>query len=491
MTVSKAVEAEIRRLHFAEHWPVGTIATQLGVHEEVVRRVLKLLTPRPSTQPRAQLIDSYAPFIDETLEQYPRLRATRLYDMVKSRGYTGSVKTLRRHVRNVRPAPKREAFLRIETLAGEQAQVDWAYVGKFPVLSHDRALWLFVITLPYSRAMWAEFVLDLSVYSLLRSMVRAGEYFGGHCRQWLFDNAKTVVVERSGDAVRFHPLLLELGSACHVQLRVCAVRKPNQKGSVERSIRYLRDRFLAARRIISIEQGNQDLLDFFADVANVRPHPIQHSKTVLECFEEEKRVLLPLPEPAPVTNQVTLIVVDKTASVRFNHNLYSVPPSYVGDTLTLVADDYKVKLLHGDTVVAEHERSWAKRQRIEKREHREEILAQKRRAKPARGQEYLRSALPKIDDLFMQWVEDGRNVGAMTSRTLKLLDLYGDVMLSAAVAEAASRGISDIGALTQLCEQQRLQARQPIPIDIELGDHVPDRDVIPHNLEKYDDDDED
>lgn len=490
MTVSKAVEAEIRRLHFAEHWPVGTIATQLGLHDEVVRRVLMLLEARSPVAPRARLVDPYVEFIDETLENYPRLRATRIFDMVKSRGYAGSVKTLRRHVQEVRPTPKREAFVRIETLAGEQAQVDWAYVGKFPVLSHDRALWLFVMTLPHSRGMWAEFVLDLSVYSLLRSLVRAGEYFGGHCRQWLFDNAKTVVIERSGGAVRFHPLLLELGGACHVQLRVCAVRKPNQKGGVERSIRYLRDRFLAARRIISIEQGNQELLGFFDDVALMRPHPSRHGKTVLECFEEERQVFLPLPEPAPVTDQVIGVAVDKTASVRFDCNVYSVPPSHVGETLTLVANDRNVKLLQGEAVVAEHERSWAKRQRIEKPEHREAILAKKRLAKPARGRDHLRSAIPGIGELFERWVEDGRNVGAMTSRTLKLLDLYGDVMLSSAVAEALTRGISDIGALAQLCEQQRLKERLPVPIDISLGDHIPDRDVIPHNLEKYDGDDE-
>ncbi len=230
MTVSLETEVEIRRLHFAEHWPVGTIASQLGVHVDVVKRVLGLLTPKAPPPPRACAVDPYVDFISGTLTAYPKLRATRIYDMVKARGYTGSVRTLRKHVRTVRPVPTREAFVRIEPLVGEQSQIDWAYVGKFPVLSHERALWLFVMVLPYSRGMWAEFVFDLSVHSLLRSLSRAGEYFGGHCRQWLFDNAKTVVVERSGDAVRFHPLLLELGGACHVQLRVCAPRKPNQKG---------------------------------------------------------------------------------------------------------------------------------------------------------------------------------------------------------------------------------------------------------------------
>jgi hypothetical protein len=336
--------------------------------------------------------------------------------------------------------------------------------------------------------MWAEFVFDISVHSLLRSLARAGEYFGGHCRQWLFDNPKIVVLERSGDAVRFHPLLLELASAYHVQLRVCAVRKPNQKGGVERSIRFLRERFLAARRIISIDQGNRDLLTFFDEIAHPRPHPTKPGKTVAQCLHEERATLLPLPDPRPTTELVTSANVDKTAVVHFDANVYSVPAEYAEETLTLVADDHNVRLLCGDDEVAQHSRSWGKRQRIEDPEHREKLLEQKRGAQPARGRERLRVAVPAIDDLFAAWVDAGRNVGSMTARTMRLLDLYGDAMVRNAVTEALQRGVCDPGALAQLCEQQRHKERAPIPIEVSLGDHVPDCDVIPHDLEKYDGD---
>jgi len=235
------VEVEIRRLHYAEHWPVGTIAKQLSVHEDVVRRVLGVDERRPPARPRPKLVDQYAGFIAQTLERYPALRATRLYDMLRPRGYTGSVRTLREHVAAVRPRRASEAFLRVDMLIGEQAQVDWAHVGRLPVPGGERALWLFVMVLAWSRAMWAEFVFDLSVHSLLRSLSRAAIFFGGCTRQWLFDNPKTVVLERHGEAIRFHPLLLELSGHYCVSLRLCAVRKANQKGRVERAIRYLRE----------------------------------------------------------------------------------------------------------------------------------------------------------------------------------------------------------------------------------------------------------
>ena len=224
MTVELAVEAEIRRLHYAEHWPVGTIASQLGVHPDVVRRVLGLLEPHRPSLPRPRLVDPFTAFIDETLAKYPRLRATRLHDMVRARGYMGSVRTLREHVAQVRPAPRREAFLRLEPLIGEQAQIDWAHVAKVPVAGGVRSLWLFVMVLSWSRAMWAEFVFDTTVHSLLRSLVRAASSFQGVTRQWLFDHPKIIVLERHGEAVRFHPLLLELAGLFHVQLRLCTVR---------------------------------------------------------------------------------------------------------------------------------------------------------------------------------------------------------------------------------------------------------------------------
>src|SRR5512132_542131 len=131
MTVSPAVLAEIRRLYFAEHWKRGTVAAQLGVHPDVVARALGPFGPKPGTpRPDARVLEPYLSFLDETLERYPKLVATRLLDMVQSRGYTGSLRTLRRYVRSARPKPKSEVFLRVETLPGEQAQVDWAHVGE-------------------------------------------------------------------------------------------------------------------------------------------------------------------------------------------------------------------------------------------------------------------------------------------------------------------------------------------------------------------------
>jgi len=487
MTATQELEIEIRRLYYAEHWKVGTIATQLMCHADVVRRVLGHLQPRGDAPAGvSSIIDPYVGVINETLTMYPTVCSTRIHDMLCERGFKGSVRHLRRYVKTVRPRPQKEAFLRTEPLIGEQAQIDWAHVGRIQVPGGERALWMFVMVLAWSRAMWAEFVLDLTVHSVRRSMIRAVHALGGSTRQWLFDNPKTIVLERHGDAVRFHPAMLDLGGHYHAQLRVCGVRKPQQKGRVERAVRFLRERFLAARSIASIDAGNEQLTHFLGHVAHARPHPVQARRTVAECLVEERGRLLPLPTAPAASDQLLPVRVDKTATVRFETNFYSVPSAHVERTVTLAVSDTAIRVLDGTQQIANHDRNWGRRQLVEVREHREEILAMKRAGRDLKGRDRLRVVVPAIDVLLRRWLEAGRNMGSVVGRTIVLLNLYGDDVLVAAVGEMVERGTEDFGALAVLCEKHRRTAERPVPIEIDLGPHVPDRDVIPHSLESYD-----
>jgi transposase len=487
MTIALKVEAEIRRLYFAEHWKRGTIASELGVHFDTVARVLGSFGPKAgSPRPDARVLDTYIPFVDETLARYPRLVSTRILDMLVERGYTGSLRTLRRYVLKARPTPKSEVFLRVETLPGEQAQVDWAHVGSLMILGSPRPLWAFVIVLAYSRAMWGELVLDMSAESLRRSLVRASAFFGGSPRQWLFDNPKTVVLERSGDAVRFHPALLDLCARMHVQPALCGVRKPQEKGKVERAIRYLKDRFFAARTFHSVAHGNAQLLEFFDKIAGQRPHPRWPERRVADVFEEERPRLLSLPSPLPEIDTVVPITADKTAFVKLDTNRYSVPGLYEGRTLTLVADDVTLRLLDGENEIARHARCWGRHQILELREHRVAILEEKRKARDLKGRDRLRVEVPEIDALLERWVDAGRNIGSMVGSTIKLLDAYGPAILREVIADMLRRGVHDRGAMAILCEQLRRRSSGPAPLAIQLGAHVVERDVIPHDLGGYD-----
>jgi transposase len=487
MSTTPETEAEIVRLHFAEHWKVGTIAAQLGVHPDLVRRVLGIGVPRtPDASPRPSMLDPYREFIELTLNRYPTLCATRLYDMLRERGYRGAVRTLRTYVATVRPRKRRDVFLRTETLPGEQAQVDWAHVAKLPVPGGERALWLFVIVLSHSRALWAEFVFDLTVYSLCRSLVRAAAELGGVTRQWLFDNPKIVVLERAGAAVRFHPVLLELCAAMRVQPRLCAVARPQHKGKVERAVRYLRDRFLAGRTITGIADGNRQLQRFIAEIAHERPHPVVAKRTVGEMLAEERERLLALPDPLPGTDRVEPVTVDTQAFFRFETNRYSVPPDYADGTLTMVVDDVIVRVLDGNTEVARHERCYGRRQVRELPAHRASLVEQRQAAADLKGRDRLLSVAPEFSSILNRWALTGPSLAIQVTRAIKLLDLYGDNVFATAVSEIAARGLRDVSALALACDRLRRARHQPVPVDIQLPAHAIDRDVVPHDLEKYD-----
>ena len=487
MTVSAFVEADIVRLHYVEHFRVGTIAAQLGVHPDVVKRVLGLLPKSQDPRKvRTLTLSPYTGFIAETLKQYPKLCATRLYDMLRERKYQGSPRTVRRYLQTVRPKPTAEVFLRTQVLPAEQAQVDWGYVGKVPVPGGSRALWVFAIVLAYSRALWAELVYDLSIHSLRRSLIRAALFFGGCTRQWLFDNPKTVVLQRQGTEAQFHPLLLELCGALRVQPRLCTVRSPWQKGRVERAIRYLWDRFFAGRTILDLDVGNLQLQQFLSQIPPQRPHPDFPERTVAQVLLEEQALLLPLQDPLPCTDQVLPVAVDKTAFVRFDKNLYSVPPEFARKSLTLCASDTDLRFLSADTEVAHYTRSHGRNQILENPAHRDELLRLKQQARAPKGRDRLQLAVPGIQELFVRWLLAGRNVGSLTLRTLKLLDLYGQQVLQEAVVDALAHDTCDLGALSLLCETKRRALSRPVPLDLPLGENVPEHEVIPHPLENYD-----
>jgi transposase len=104
-------EATILRLYHAERWKIGTIAAQLGVHHSTVRRVItRNGAVIPTGTARPSLVDPYVPFIIATLEKYPKLTATRLYEMTRARGFKGGPDHFRTVVTRYRPRPKGEPY---------------------------------------------------------------------------------------------------------------------------------------------------------------------------------------------------------------------------------------------------------------------------------------------------------------------------------------------------------------------------------------------
>lgn len=246
--IAAAVEAEILRLYHAENWSIGTIASQVGVHYNTVRRVLLRAGQLPPPQSkRPSKLDPFVPFIVETLQKYPRLRASRLYEMVQQRGYRGGASHFRNLVPRFRPRPPAEAYLRLRTLPGQEAQIDWAHCGKVRIGQAERRLLAFVMVLSWSRQIFLRFFWGDAMPNFLRGHVAAFTAWQSVPRVILYDNLKSAVLERVGPAIHFNPTLLELAAHYRFEPRPVAIARGNEKGRVERAIQYIRHAFLAAR----------------------------------------------------------------------------------------------------------------------------------------------------------------------------------------------------------------------------------------------------
>lgn len=487
--IPAAQVTEIRRLFFAEHWRVGTIAAQLGVHPDTVRRALATERfARPSVV-RPSVLDPYRAFLQVTLQQYPRLRATRLFEMVRQRGYPGSVGSLRRAVRTLRPAPAAAAYLRLNLLMGEQGQVDWGSFGTVTIGRATRRLSAFVLVLSWSRALHALFTVDQSLESFLHGHVTAFQALGGVPRVLLYDNMKSAVLERQGDAVRFHPRLLELCGHYHCVPRPCAIGAAWEKGRVERAIRYLRDAFFAARSFRDVEDLNAQFVQWRDTVAHARRVPGDPTRTVADALTEEQARLLPLPaHPFPIA-LVKVVHSGKTPYIRFDRNWYSIPHTLVHQPLTLVADAETVRFCDATETVAEHLRCYDAEFTVEDRAHLADLVAAKRQASGLTRRDRLRQAVPAVSDLLERLAARGDPLGPHVSRLLRLLDEYGPAELAAAVASALARDAPGAGGIAHLLEQRRRARRQrpPVPVVLPADPRVRDLDVSPHALESYDD----
>ena len=487
--ITPETRAEIRRLYYAEHWKVGTIATHLGVHHETVADAINrasVLTR--GGRCRVTTLDPYLPFMRDTLAQYPRLRATRLHEMLRARGYPGSAVLVRRAVRRLRPAPPSEGYLRLATLPGEVAQIDWGSFGTMRIGRGTRPLSAFVLVLGYSRALHAVFTLDQTLESFLRGHVEAFAVLGGSARTLVYDNLKSAVLDRQGAAIQFHPRLLELAGHYHFAPRPCTPARAHEKGKVERQIQYLRHAFFAARPFRDLDDLRAQFARWRDTVAHQRRHPDQRDRTVAEVFAEEQRLLLPLPAHPFDTTVVRPVRSGKQPYLAFDRNRYSLPHTYVRRPVTLLADATTVRVVDGATELARHVRSYDTGAVIEDPAHLAALTDAKAAARPITARDRLRHVVPGIDRLFTQWAVRGDAGVSQLRRLLDLLDDYGAAALTAAVAEALTRDAPSAGTIAHLLEQQRRQRGQRPVVPLVLPNHpgVQDLDVQPHALETYD-----
>lgn len=486
--VPPEIEHLVLRHYLVDKWPIGTIARELCVHHDVVRRILRQHGQAPPPiMTRHRMVDPYLPYMKETLKKYPKLHASRLFEMVGQRGFSGSPQHFRRIVAQMRPRPSPEPFARLNMLPAEQGQVDWGHFGKVKVGRATRPLYAFVITLSWSRMVWLQFFHDMHMASFQRGHVDAFEFFDGVPRSLLYDNLKSAVIERMGAAIRFNSNLLEMASHYGFEPKAAAPRRGNEKGRVERSIRYIRTSFFAARTFEDIHDLNKQAQNWCLEVSAARPWPDDDSKRVDEQFAFEKTMLRALPLTPFEAWERVLAKVGRTPYVRFDTNDYSIPATHVRREVLIQADHQTVRVLVDGELACEHKRSYDRRSTIVNPEHQKTLLEFKRRAKSGAGMHRLTSAAPAAELMLKRAAERGHNLGSLVSKLLELLDTYGAKATDDAISLANEQERVGFVQVRMLLEQkQRITGKQqPVPIRF-ANEALKELTVQPANLASYD-----
>jgi transposase len=354
--------AEARRLHGVEKLSFRAIARRLHMDPKTIKRALAaddFNALKRNSPKRGSIIDPYRALI-RTYSEDDDLSAVQIFDRLMAKhGYKGEITLVRHVVREVR-RNQDEAFLRLTYLPGACAQVDWAHLGRVTLGRTSRRVSAFVMVLAYSRLMYVELTLSEKADAFLEAHVRAFNYFGGVPQRLLYDNCKTVVLQRLAGEVKFHPRLLELAGQYLFKVKACPPRKPWHKGRVESGIKYVRSSFQRGRApITSLELEQRDITTWRDNTANQRNHATTHRKPK-ELFEEaERKALLPLPEKAYDTAHVETVSANKHYRVFFDGNAYTVPHELAHKKgLILRATTTAIEIYARGEHVAHHQRSY-------------------------------------------------------------------------------------------------------------------------------------
>jgi transposase len=315
------------------------IARALGIAPRTVKRILAdeetrrahgetaLERELPARRtPRPSKLDAYDEKIAAWLEQYPDLTATRLLEKLGGEGFTGAYTIVREHLKTVRgrrtPA---HADLRVETAPGQQGQFDWS---PFEIESGEvEELWSYTLSWSRARSFAAE---DNKRQSTILRRLRASfETLGGVPHESVTDTMSGVVDGWECNQPILNIRFVDFAAYYRFAVHISPRRYPKYKGKVERPFRYVDENFCNGRTFRSREEFRETLAWWRDAHAMKRPHP-RTGRPIAEMLEEERRHLQPLPRAPYDTRDVVQRLVDSTAHILYETNLYPVAEAHMG-----------------------------------------------------------------------------------------------------------------------------------------------------------------
>jgi transposase len=353
-------------------------------------------------------------------------------------------------------------FRRMETLPGEEAQVDFG-TGALVCMADGkrRRPWIFRIVLSYSRKAYSEAVWHQSSEAFIQCLENAFRHFGGVPKRLVTDNLKAVVAQADWYDPEIHPKLQSFARHYGTVFLPTKPYMPRHKGKVESSVKYVKSNALKGRVFASLAEENQFLLDWETNVADQRIHGTTKQQ-VLKLFENaERRDLLPLPaERFPFFHEARRSV-HRDGHLEVDKAFYSAPPEYVGYRLWVRWDGRMVRIYNDRfEQVAVHAKAEPGRFRTAA-----EHIPKEKFSAVERGTDALLRQIAAIGPQTRQWAEattQARGVEAVRALVgLKhLAGKHQSEALEEACRVALTHGAYHLRAVRQLLKRQGVEQRQ-------------------------------
>ena len=361
----------IRHL-YREGMSISEIARRTGHDRKTIRKIVQsseLKPPKKARPPRKRKIDPHIPYLLKRIEKGV-YNARKLYHEIKKRGYAGKETQVRVFVQPHRQPRESQATVRFETEPGEQAQVDWGSFGYIKHRGKRRKLYVFIMTLGWSRAMYMEFTTSMDMAHWLRCHVHAFEYFGGVVKEVLHDNLKTAVVENHGPGfVVWNPRYLDLADHYGFKPRACRPYRARTKGKVENGVSYVRGNFWQGLEFTDLVDLNAQAQTWLAEEANVRVHGTTQEVPFQRLPHEE---LAPIGDKPPYdTSLIEPRRCSQDCVISFERNFYSAPAEYALQSVMIkVTEKDELFILNQQgEIVARHHLAQGSHQRVVIAEH--------------------------------------------------------------------------------------------------------------------------
>lgn len=333
------------------------IARELGCHRNTVANVLqrgKLIERQTRVKP--SVFESYKTQIKEWFDKkISRLRIHEL--LLETYKVTRSYDSLCKYIQKQFPK-QREAFGVQETLPGEMAEIDFAYLGMLPNFEGKLVkTYGLAVVLAYSRLDYFAICYDQKLETLIKELTNAFEYFGGVPTKLKVDNMKVAVLRNQHYDLTLNQDFLEFALHYKAVVIPCTPYQPEQKGKVEGAVKYLQVNFISGRSFRDGLDLKKQLTDWMTNYANKRTHGTTRKVPEEVFINEEKKKLQSLPQAEFSFFNRSIRKVNLNCHIHFENNYYSAPAFLVDKEVTIRWNEHLIRIIYQDQTVALHHKA--------------------------------------------------------------------------------------------------------------------------------------